>query len=148
MGKCSSTRPYLEVTTTIRVRFQEVDSMRIVWHGHYLSYLEEARRAFGRQYGLDYADIRRHELHAPLVHVSVDFLTPAFDNDLLEVTARLLKSDTPKLEFQYTIVRTADQKLLARGESVQAFTKPDGTLLLHAPALLVKSYRRWEGQWK
>src|SRR5438876_3054726 len=109
-SNASLSRPYLEATTTVRVRFQEVDSMRIVWHGHYLSYFEDARRAFGERYGLDYADIRRHNLHAPLVRVSVDFLAPATDNDLLEVSARLLKLDAAKLEFHYTVVRAADKK--------------------------------------
>ncbi len=42
---------YLEVTTQVRVRFQEVDSLRVVWHGHYLSYCEEGRTAFGREFG-------------------------------------------------------------------------------------------------
>ena len=148
MRKSSATRSYVEATTTVRVRFQEVDSLRIVWHGHYLSYFEDARRAFGQRYGLDYADVRHHELHAPLVHLSVDFLAPAFDNDLLEVTARLLKSEAAKLEFQYTVVRAADKQLLARGESVQAFTKPDGSLLLSPPPLLIECYRRWESLWK
>ena len=39
-----TTRPYLEETTTVRVRFQAVDSLRSVWHGHYVSYFEEGRR--------------------------------------------------------------------------------------------------------
>ncbi len=141
-------RSHLEATMTIRVRFQEVDSMRIVWHGHYLSYFEDARRAFGAQFGIDYADIRRAGLHAPLTHVSVDYLAPARDNDVLEVNARLLKSDAAKLEFQYLVHRAAGQQLLARGESVQAFTDLDGALLLRPPPLLLDCYRRWEGMWK
>ena len=141
-------RPHISASTTVRVRFEEVDSLRIVWHGHYLSYFEDARRAFGRHYGIDYADIRQHQLHAPLVHVEVDFLAPAVDDDLLEVTASLLKSEVAKLEFIYTVVRPADQKRLARGSSVQVFTKSDGTLLLHPPPLLVECYGRWEGLWK
>lgn len=139
-------RPYLEATTQVRVRFQEVDSLRIVWHGHYLSYFEDARRAFGMQYGLDYADIRNAGFHAPLTHVSVDYLVPALDNDLLNVSARLLKSEVAKIEFQY-LVQRGDQ-LLARGESVQVLTDPAGKLVLRPPPLVVECYRRWEGLWK
>ncbi len=144
----SPPRHYLEAATTVRVRFQEIDSLRIVWHGHYVNYFEDARRAFGQRYGLDYADIRRHQLHAPLVHLSVDFLAPAVDNDVLEVTARLLKSDAAKLEFGYTVMRAADKQLLAHGETVQAFTSLDGKLILSPPPLLIECYRRWESLWK
>lgn len=141
-------RPYLEAVTTVRVRFQEVDAMRIVWHGHYLSYFEDARRAFGAKYGIDYADIRAAGFHAPLIHVSVDYLAPALDHDLLEVAARLLKSEAAKIEFQYLVHRAADRQLLARGASVQVLTNLDGTLVLRPPPLVVECYRRWEGLWK
>ena len=60
---------YLEHRVRVNVRFQEVDSMQVVWHGHYVSYLEDARVAFGREYGIGYDDIRRAGLAAPIVHL-------------------------------------------------------------------------------
>lgn len=36
------------------IRFSEVDSMNVVWHGSYPLYFEDAREAFGRKYGLGY----------------------------------------------------------------------------------------------
>ena len=39
---------YLVAHTQVRVRFQEVDSLRVVWHGHYLSYCEEGRQNPGK----------------------------------------------------------------------------------------------------
>lgn len=36
--------------TTFRVRFSEIDSMQIVWHGEYVRYFEDGREAFGKQY--------------------------------------------------------------------------------------------------
>ena len=122
--------------------------MGIVWHGHYTSYFEDARRAFGARYGIDYSEIRQHALRAPIVHLGIDFMSPAFDNDLLEVTARLLKTDAAKLELQYEIVRPADHQVLARGESVQVFTDSTGKLLLRPPPLLTDCYKRWEASWK
>ena len=41
----------------IEVRFSEVDSMGIVWHGSYSLYFEEAREEFGRKYDLGYLKI-------------------------------------------------------------------------------------------
>ncbi len=32
--------------TTFRVRFSEIDSMQIVWHGEYVRYFEDGREAF------------------------------------------------------------------------------------------------------
>ena len=41
-------------TTEVDVRFSEVDSLRVVWHGNYLLYFELGREAFGKQYDLEY----------------------------------------------------------------------------------------------
>jgi len=47
----------LKNTTQIIVKFSEVDSLRVVWHGHYVRYFEDGREAFGKQYNLGYLDI-------------------------------------------------------------------------------------------
>ena len=140
-------RPYLEETTTVRVRFQEVDSLRIVWHGHYVSYFEEGRRAFGRRFGLDYPVFVQHQLAAPVVQLSVNYLAPARMDDVLAVTARLFPSEAAKLEFAYEIRRSGDHLLLATGSTIQAFTTLDGELILQPPPLLIERYREWESLW-
>jgi len=140
-------RSYLSVTTQVRVRFQEVDSMRIVWHGHYLTYFEDARRAFGRRYGLDYPVFLENNIGAPVVSVWVDFLSPAMGNDVLEVEARLYKSEGAQLEFSYEVKRAETGVLLASGGSLQVFTTLRGELLLTWPALMIERYEAWKDLW-
>src|SRR5512140_777258 len=111
-------QPYLEETTTVRVRFNEVDVLRIVWHGHYANYFEEARRAFGRRYGVDYTVFIDHNIAVPVVQLHVDYYTPARVSDVLEVKARLLKSDAAKLSFLYEVRRQGEEKLLCGGTTV------------------------------
>ena len=48
--------PALIDRTTIKVRFSEIDSMQIVWHGEYVRYFEDGRESFGKHYGLGYMD--------------------------------------------------------------------------------------------
>ena len=38
----------LSVTKCFDIRFSEVDSMGVVWHGNYAKYFEDAREEFGR----------------------------------------------------------------------------------------------------
>ena len=40
----------LSVTKSFDIRFSEVDSMGVVWHGNYAKYFEDAREEFGRKY--------------------------------------------------------------------------------------------------
>ena len=57
----------LKTSKEVEVRFSEVDSMNIVWHGSYALYFEDAREAFGARYGLDYLNIFANGYYAPLV---------------------------------------------------------------------------------
>ena len=50
----------LSETVRVQVRFSEVDSIKMVWHGNYITYMEDAREAFGRKYGLEYMYIYDH----------------------------------------------------------------------------------------
>ena len=67
-----------ELTENIdfEIRFNEVDSMGVVWHGAYPLYLEDAREAFGRKYGLDYLTIFGNGCFAPIVEMSFKYKSP------------------------------------------------------------------------
>ncbi|MBC8453826.1 acyl-CoA thioesterase [PVC group bacterium] len=141
------TRSYLTETTQVRVRFQEVDSMSIVWHGHYISYFEDARRGFGRKYGIDYPAFLENNVGAPVARVWVDYISPAFSNDILDVEARLYKSDGAKLEFGYEVRRHENGKLLATGGSLQVFSSLKGKLILTWPEMMLQRYDDWKDKW-
>jgi acyl-CoA thioester hydrolase len=138
---------YLEETCAIPIRFHEVDSMRVVWHGHYVAYIEEARRALGRRYGIDYTTFFAHNTPAPVAQLRIDYLAPAQLSDTLTVTARLFKTEAAKLEFEYEIRRQSDRTLLAFGTSLQVFTNVQGELMLTMPPLMVERYAAWEALW-
>jgi acyl-CoA thioester hydrolase len=140
-------RPYLSNTTQVRIRFQEVDSMQIVWHGHYLSFFDDARRAFGRHYGVDYPAIIESAITAPVVDCRMRFLSPAKLEDVLDVEARLYQSEIPKLEFKYEIRRSETQERLVVGFSIQVFSSPEGELSLTPPPLMVERYQAWKTLW-
>ena len=58
----------LKSIVEIPIKFSEVDSLRVVWHGNYVRYFEDGREAFGRQYGLGYLDIFENgNLAVPIV---------------------------------------------------------------------------------
>lgn len=144
-NKCRQPKgDYLQHIATTRVRFQEVDSLEIAWHGHYLSYFEDARVAFGRHYGLSYSRIRQANLIMPIVHVSCDYLRPAYHDDELQTLIRLIQTPGAKLEFYYEVARAGDGTLLARGRTTQAFMDAEQNLLMTVPPFITAFYERWK----
>ena len=61
----------LRAEKEINIRFNEVDSMGIVWHGNYATYFEDAREVFGRLYHLEYLYIFEKGYFAPLVDLQI-----------------------------------------------------------------------------
>ena len=57
----------LRASKILDIRFSEVDSMKVVWHGSYMLYFEDAREEFGRKYKLEYLRIAEFGYYAPLV---------------------------------------------------------------------------------
>lgn len=132
----------MQTTIPIQVRFSEVDSMHIVWHGHYLRYFEDAREAFGRQYDLEYMDIYDHGYYAPLVDVSVSYKRPIVYGMHPEVTITFVPSDAAKIIFDYAIIDTDSGQLLATGRTIQVFMNLERKLEWQTPHF----FEEWKQQ--
>ncbi|WP_297829793.1 thioesterase family protein [uncultured Rikenella sp.] len=128
----------------IRVRFSEVDSMRIVWHGAYPRYFEDSREAFGRQYpGIGYLDIHASGYTAPIVELHLQYHHPLTIGDTATVEIRHIDTPAAKLCFDYLIRRDADRQIVATGHSMQVFIDPSGELSLTQPEF----YHQWRTRW-
>jgi acyl-CoA thioester hydrolase len=134
------------------VRFPEVDSYGVVWHGHYVQYFEVARNALCAAFGLTPADALAHGYKVPITRVTMDFKRPARLDDRLVVSARLAPPETAKLTMDYTIRREGTGELLATGATEQVILDPSGQLLLTFPAPVrtlvarVLAYQRGEAE--
>ncbi len=134
----------LETTLThtkrIQVRFSEVDSIRTVWHGNYVQYLEDAREEWGRHYGLGYMTLFENGFYAPVYELSLHYRQVATVNDILLVYIVYCKSIGGKITFHYIVNRESDNALILTAESVQLFTTMGGEFYPACPDF----YSRWQ----
>lgn len=120
-------------TISFEVRFPEVDSYGVVWHGHYVLYMEVARNALCAAGGLTPAEALTAGYKVPITKVSLELKRPARLDDWLEVSARLVPPETAKLVMEYEIRRLPSRELLAEGTTEQVLLNPSGELLLTFP---------------
>ena len=133
----------LSHTVRVTVRFKESDLLGIVWHGNYVTYLEDARQALGVRIGLSYEDFMRERFAAPIVDMHLQYKKPARYGDKLDVTASLLWQDVPKFVHRYEIRRAGDNELLTVAETTQVLLHPDGGLALNFPPFVDAMRARW-----
>lgn len=124
-------RPF---TVSFDVRFPEVDSYGVVWHGHYILYFDVARNALCAAGGLTPAQALAMGYKVPITRVTLDLKRPARLDDRLEVSALLREAPAAKLTMDYEIRRLPGRELLATGSTEQVILSPGGELLLTLPA--------------
>lgn len=133
----------LKAIVPLKIRFSEVDSMNIVWHGSYVMYFEDAREAFGKKYGLAYLDIFGNGFYAPLVDLSFKYKSPITYDMKPEITITYKPVDAAKIVFDYEITNPENGDVLATGHSVQVFMDLNYQLVWTNPDF----YEEWKKRW-
>jgi acyl-CoA thioester hydrolase len=133
----------LSEITEVKIRFSEVDSLKIVWHGHYLKYFEEGREAFGNKYGISYLQVFDAGLLTPLVNVNCNFKKPLEYGDTAIVETTFIDTEAAKICFDFTITSKATGDVCATGSSIQVFLNSQRELLLTPPPYFVEWKRKW-----
>ncbi|MDR0364581.1 MAG: acyl-CoA thioesterase [Bacteroidales bacterium] len=128
----------LKAETEFKVRFSEVDSMNIVWHGAYSLYFEDAREVFGKKYNLDYLYMFEQGFFAPLVELHFEYKKPLLYKDSGKVEIIMRNTDAAKIIFDYKIFLVSSNELIATGHSVQVFLDKNYNLIWTAPEFFLQ----------
>jgi acyl-CoA thioester hydrolase len=128
-----STEPLRGLTLDIPVRFAECDPYGVVWHGHYVLYLEHAREALTGKFGFTAARALEMGYRVPVTRMEVRYRAPVRPDQTIRVTARLRSPSVARLVMDYE-VRSESGELLASGETEQVVVNREGELLLTLPS--------------
>lgn len=125
------------------IRFSEVDSMNVVWHGSYLLYFEDARETFGKKYDLGYLLMFGNGYYAPLVDLELHYRKPIVYGMRPRIRITYQPTEAAKIVFDYRVFDTKDGSLLAIGRSTQVFMDKEYKLVLYNPPF----YEEWKKKW-
>lgn len=124
------------------IRFEEVDSVGIVWHGRYPSFFEEGRVALGHKYGVSYSDFIRLRYPVPIRQLSVDYFEPLFFEDEIEIETILHWSEAAKINFEFLIHK--GDNVVCAGHTVQLMLDGNLELLLAPPEFYMEFMEKWK----
>jgi len=121
--------------TRVRVRFNEVDSYQVAWHGHYVAWMEIGRNDLAGRFDLDADQVAAAGFLAPVVALELKYKRPARFNEELRVMTSVRRTETATLEFLCEILGP-DGVQRASGRAVLVLTDRNGTLQYSAPPLI------------
>ena len=106
------------VDTEIVVPFFDVDSMDVVWHGHYVKYLEVARCVLLDHFGHNYTHMRDAGYAWPVIDLQLRYMRGATFGQRLSVRAGLVEWEN-RLKIHYLISDAATGERMTRASTVQ-----------------------------
>ena len=132
----------LVVEKELEIRFSEVDMMGVVWHGNYPLYLEDAREAFGAEFGLSYALYIKENVFVPIVKMNVDYKRPVRFGMRPVIRIEYVPTDAAKVIFDYKLYDKESGDVFLTERTVQVFMDRDYKLMWFSPDF----YTQWKRQ--
>jgi acyl-CoA thioester hydrolase len=117
----------------LRVRWAEVDMQKIVFNGHYLTYIDTAVAEYWRAIGLPYPQgyVDRYANDVYLRKATVEYLGSAHYDDELEICCRVAGLGRSSMTFRFEIYRDAAGAPLVTAELV--YVNADPSTMKSAP---------------
>jgi acyl-CoA thioester hydrolase len=121
---------------TVRVRYAETDQMGVVYHANYLVWFEVGRVELIRALGIEYKRMEiEDDCHIVVADAHCRYLLSAKYDEVLRIRTRIAESRNRLVKFSYEVIREADGKLLATGETTHIICGSNGR-----PKLLPAKY--------
>ena len=102
----------------IEVPFHDVDAMEVVWHGHYVKYLEIARCELLRAFNYDYPQMAESGYIWPIVDMRLKYVDSALFGQVIKVQANLVEYEN-RLKIEYLVRNKGSDKVLTKAYTVQ-----------------------------
>jgi len=132
----------LQAEVKFQIPFFDVDSMHVVWHGHYVKYLEIARCALLDKIHYGYIQMRESGYAWPVIDLQLRYIRPARFGQQVCVRADLVEWEN-RLKLNYLVSDVATGERMSRGSSVQVAVEMNtGEMQLASPPVLLDALSR------
>ena len=126
----------------VKAQFYDLDPMGVVWHGHYVRFLEQARCALLDKIGYNYEDMVESGYLWPIVDMRIKYVRPIKFAEEIRVVATLTEYEY-RLRITYEIFHRDDDATITKAETTQvAVAHGSDELCFESPPELIEKARR------
>ena len=102
----------------VKVSFEDLDPMGIVWHGNYMRYMEQARCDMLEKLHYTYTDIKNDGYAYPVAKMKVKYIKPARFGDILTVKTMVMSVE-PALDIKYIMYNKSTGEKIFEATTMQ-----------------------------
>jgi acyl-CoA thioester hydrolase len=124
--------------TETQVQFFDLDPMEVVWHGHYVKYLEIVRGVLLDTINYNYAQMKASGYLWPVVDMHVRYAGSAIFGQRLKLRAEIVEWEN-RLKIAYLITDAASGRRLTRASTTQVAVEiVSGEMCFVSPRVLLE----------
>jgi acyl-CoA thioester hydrolase len=101
-----------------QVQFFDLDPMQVVWHGHYVKYLEMIRGVLLDTIDYNYAQMKASGYLWPVIDLHLRYIAPAGFTQRLKLRAEIVEWEN-RLKIAYLISDAVSGRRLSRATTTQ-----------------------------
>lgn len=138
----TSKKKQISEEITFNVEFYDVDSMKIVYHGNYIKYMEKARCALLNKIGYNYISMEESGFSFPVVDVKIKYVRSLRFGDVGRCKATLVEYENC-LKVKYEIYNDKTGLLTTKCESTQmVIENASGETKFFCPQVFIERVRK------
>jgi YbgC/YbaW family acyl-CoA thioester hydrolase len=118
------------IRVPVQVMYYDTDAGGVVHNIVYLRFIEYARTLLAMQVGLDFAEIRRTNVHPVVVRTEIDYRRPAVLGDELLVSGKICEVGGARFWVEFAIERPRDgARMVDCRQALALVQMPEGRVL-------------------
>ena len=127
----------------IEIPFHDVDTMNIVWHGHYIKYFEIARCKLLDQFQYNYVQMKDSGYAWPVIESYVRYVQGIEFQQKIRIRA-ILKEWENRLKIEYQIFDVETDRRLTKGYTTQVAVNIESReMCFVSPDILIERLNAW-----
>ncbi len=119
----------------LRVRYEETDTMGVVYYAKFLVWMEVGRVSLFRDIKFGYSEWKKQGLQFPVVQAHADYRASARFDDQILIKTRVAKVGSSSMRFENKIYEQPGMKLLCTGHTVHVLLDMKGRTTPVSPEL-------------
>ena len=128
---------------TFPVEFYDVDTMRVVWHGNYVKYMEKARCALLDSVNFGYLEMEKCGTAFPVVDMKLKYVRSLRFGDTARVLSYLTEYENC-IKIKYEIYNAKTGELCTKAESTQmAMSIATSESSIVCPQIFIDNVRKY-----
>jgi acyl-CoA thioester hydrolase len=125
----------------VTAQFGDLDAMKVVWHGTYVRYLEQARSALMDRIGYNYLEMDASGYIWPIIDLRLRYIRPIRLLQQVAISATIAEYES-RLKIDYRCRDAMSREVLTKATSTQVALRAEThELCLECPPALVERVR-------